>query len=82
MKRFNITYPVALDNNYATWDAYGNEYWPADYLIDKNGDIRYVAFGEGDYNQTEQAIRALLVEAGYTCRPQPPTCRWASTSAA
>lgn len=66
VKKFNITYPVALDNNYGTWDAYGNEYWPADYLIDSNGNIRYVSYGEGDYNQTEAAIRALLVQAGYS----------------
>jgi thiol-disulfide isomerase/thioredoxin len=66
VKRFNITYPVALDNNYSTWDAYGNEYWPADYIIDQNGDVRYAVFGEGNYNQTEEVIRALLVNAGYT----------------
>jgi hypothetical protein len=56
---------VALDNNYSTWDAYNNEYWPADYLIDANGDIRYVSLGEGGYNQTEQVIRELLQSAGY-----------------
>ncbi len=71
VKKFNITYPVALDNNYQTWDSYGNEYWPADYLIDANGIVRYVSFGEGDYNQTENAIRALLVQAGYTIPAQP-----------
>ncbi len=69
VKRFNITYPVALDNNYGTWDAYSIEYWPADYLIDKNGDIRYVVFGEGGYNQTEEVIRELLLNAGYTIQP-------------
>ncbi len=66
VKKFNIKYPVALDNNYSTWDAYGNEYWPADYLIDANGDIRYESIGEGNYNVTEAAIRELLVSAGYT----------------
>lgn len=66
VKRSNITYPVVLDNNYSIWNAYGNEYWPADYIIDKNGDIRYETFGEGDYNQTEQVIRELLENAGYT----------------
>ena len=67
VKRFNITYPVALDNNYSTWDAYGNEYWPADYLIDKNGDIRYESFGEGpsSFNQTQQVVRELLENASY-----------------
>ena len=66
VKKFNIKYPVALDNNYSTWDAYGNEYWPADYLIDARGDIRYESIGEGNYNVTDMAIRELLVSAGYT----------------
>jgi thiol-disulfide isomerase/thioredoxin len=69
VQRFGIKYPVALDNNYSTWDAYGNEYWPADYIIDKNGDVRYTVFGEGDYNQTEAVIRALLENAGYAIQP-------------
>lgn len=55
-----IKYPVALDNNDDTWNAYGNDSWPADYLIDKSGDIRYVSLGEGDYNKTEEAIQDLL----------------------
>jgi cytochrome c biogenesis protein CcdA/thiol-disulfide isomerase/thioredoxin len=62
---FGIKYPVVQDNEYGTWDAYNNEYWPADYLIDAHGHVRYVAFGEGDYDKTESAIRALLAEAGY-----------------
>lgn len=66
VQKFGIKYAVALDNNYSTWDAYNNEYWPADYVIDANGNIRYEAFGEGDYNQTEAVIRALLQSAGYT----------------
>ena len=66
VERFGIRYPVALDNNYATWTAYNNHYWPADYLIDASGNVRYAAFGEGDYSQTEIAIRQLLVQAGYT----------------
>src|SRR5271154_6289780 len=49
VKKFGITYPVALDNNYGTWDAYSNQYWPAEYVIDTNGDVRYFSFGEGDY---------------------------------
>ncbi len=61
---FGIKYPVAQDNEYGTWDAYNNEYWPADYLIDAQGQVRYVSFGEGDYDKTESAIRALLAEAG------------------
>jgi cytochrome c biogenesis protein CcdA/thiol-disulfide isomerase/thioredoxin len=62
--RFGLRYPVAQDNNMGTWNAYGNQYWPADYLIDANGRVRYAAAGEGDYAQTETAIRALLAEAG------------------
>ncbi len=63
--QFGLRYPVVQDNNLGTWDAYGNEAWPADYLIDAHGQVRYAAFGEGDYEQTETAIRALLAEAGY-----------------
>jgi cytochrome c biogenesis protein CcdA/thiol-disulfide isomerase/thioredoxin len=59
-----IEYPVAQDNDLATWSAYGNQYWPAKYLIDANGQVRYVHFGEGEYEQTEQAIRTLLREKG------------------
>jgi hypothetical protein len=59
---------VVQDNDYGTWNAYGNEYWPADYLIDAAGHVRYVSFGEGDYDKTEAAIRALLTAAG---RPTP-----------
>jgi cytochrome c biogenesis protein CcdA/thiol-disulfide isomerase/thioredoxin len=58
-----VRYPVAVDDNYATWDAYDNEYWPADYLIDAKGDVRYVHFGEGDYSTTGQLIRQLLQQA-------------------
>lgn len=60
VKRFDITYPVALDNNYQTWQNYNNRYWPAHYLIDEAGIIRYVHFGEGNYKETENAIRTLL----------------------
>jgi cytochrome c biogenesis protein CcdA/thiol-disulfide isomerase/thioredoxin len=59
-----LRYPVAQDNDYATWDAWSNQYWPAKYLIDARGRVRYAHFGEGDYEQTESAIRALLAEAG------------------
>jgi cytochrome c biogenesis protein CcdA/thiol-disulfide isomerase/thioredoxin len=59
-----IKYPVAQDNRYATWNAYQNQYWPAHYLIDANGQVRYVHFGEGAYAKTESAIRSLLAEAG------------------
>jgi len=60
VKQDGITYPVALDNSYDTWNAYDNDSWPADYLIDKNGDIRYVNLGEGNYSTTEKAIQELL----------------------
>jgi cytochrome c biogenesis protein CcdA/thiol-disulfide isomerase/thioredoxin len=61
---FGIKYPVAIDNDYAIWRAFGNRYWPANYLIDAKGHIRYVHFGEGNYGKTEQAIQDLLREAG------------------
>ena len=56
----HVSWPVALDNGYKTWDAYANEYWPAEYLIDRKGLVRHVHFGEGEYDQTERAIRTLL----------------------
>src|SRR4051812_40169617 len=59
-----IRYPVAQDNKYATWNAYRNQYWPAHYLIDADGQVRFVHFGEGAYGKTESAIRTLLAEAG------------------
>jgi len=60
LDQFKITYPVAQDNNYQTWRAYHNQYWPAKYLIDRNGNIVYTHFGEGDYKETESAIQTLL----------------------
>jgi cytochrome c biogenesis protein CcdA/thiol-disulfide isomerase/thioredoxin len=60
----HLTYPVVQDNDYGTWNAYGNQYWPAHYLIDAKGRVRYVHFGEGDYGTTEKAIRSLLAENG------------------
>jgi thiol-disulfide isomerase/thioredoxin len=59
-----LRYPVVQDNEFATWRAYGNEFWPAKYLIDARGRVRYTHFGEGDYEETEMAIRDLLEEAG------------------
>jgi thiol-disulfide isomerase/thioredoxin len=58
-----VTYPVAMDNQYAIWNAYQNEYWPAHYLIDANGKIRHQHFGEGAYQETELMIQTLLREA-------------------
>src|SRR5687768_7616968 len=62
--RFGISYPVAIDNDYATWKAYKNRYWPAHYFIDVKGNIRYQHFGEGGYDHSEGVIRALLQEIG------------------
>jgi len=61
---FGIEYPVIQDNNYATWRAYNNRYWPAKYLIDKEGKIRFAHFGEGAYDETELVIQTLLTETG------------------
>src|SRR5277367_4769638 len=66
-----IAYPVALDNNYAVWQAFNNQYWPAHYFIDANGQIRAHHFGEGNYDESEQTIRKLLTEAGNTGLPPP-----------
>jgi len=60
--RDGIQYPIAQDNTGATWWAYGSEYWPTLYLIDKQGHIRYIHIGEGEYKETEQNIQALLAE--------------------
>jgi thiol-disulfide isomerase/thioredoxin len=63
IKKYGLTYPVVQDNDYATWNAYGNQYWPATYLIDKKGRVVYSHFGEGDYEVTEAAIRKQLAQA-------------------
>jgi cytochrome c biogenesis protein CcdA/thiol-disulfide isomerase/thioredoxin len=63
-KDFGIEYPIMQDNNFGTWRVYENQYWPAKYLIDKNGYIRYYHFGEGNYVETELAIQTLLKDAG------------------
>jgi thiol-disulfide isomerase/thioredoxin len=59
-RSLGVDYPIAVDNNYDTWDAYDNEYWPAEYLIDAQGNVRHVDFGEGGYSVTEGLIRQLL----------------------
>lgn len=69
IKDFGITYPVMQDNDFATWQAYNNNYWPAHYLIDKNGKIREKHIGEGDYDDTEKFIQKLLAETGVTDVP-------------
>ncbi|MEN2475278.1 cytochrome c biogenesis protein DipZ [Burkholderia sp. GS2Y] len=60
-----IDFPVAIDNGYSIWRAFGNEYWPAHYFIDAQGRIRHHHFGEGEYAQSERAIQSLLAEAGH-----------------
>src|SRR5215211_6129713 len=62
VQRFGISYPVILDSDHGTWDAYGNQYWPRFYLIDTQGNIRYDHIGEGSYDQIEKAIQSLLAE--------------------
>ncbi len=66
IKDFGLTYPIVQDNNFATWKAYGNRYWPAKYFIDKDGNVRYSHFGEGEYDASEKVIQDLLTEAGAT----------------
>jgi cytochrome c biogenesis protein CcdA/thiol-disulfide isomerase/thioredoxin len=76
IKSFGIRYPVVQDNDLATWSAWGNQYWPAEYLIDAQGKVRHVHFGEGEYDQSENAIRSLLAERdpqlGAKARPNDP----------
>ena len=69
VKKFGITYPVALDSNQAIWNAFHNEYWPAHYFIDAKGKVRFEHFGEGDYDQSERWIQQLLKEAN--AKPMP-----------
>jgi len=64
-KDLGVTYPVAIDNNYAIWRAFDNNYWPAHYFIDAQGRVRFHHFGEGEYEKSEAVIRQLLAEAGH-----------------
>ncbi len=74
IKTHNIQYPIAIDNDYKTWTAYHNQFWPAFYLTDKDGNIVYTQFGEGNYEITEKAIRTLLgLEGEYTPPPEAET---------
>ncbi len=70
VSELGITYPVALDDNYAIWQGFNNHYWPAHYFIDSTGQIRSHHFGEGNYKESEEVIRQLLTQAGYTNLPQ------------
>ncbi len=71
VKRLGVRYPVALDNDFATWNAYQNQYWPADYLIDRRGHVRDAHFGEGAYAETEHKIRQLLARPLPSALDQP-----------
>jgi thiol-disulfide isomerase/thioredoxin len=73
VRALGITYPVPIDSKLLIWQAFQNEYWPADYLIDGNGHIRYHQFGEGAYAQTEHAIQALMRENGAKDIPRGTT---------
>jgi cytochrome c biogenesis protein CcdA/thiol-disulfide isomerase/thioredoxin len=76
IKRLGVRYPVVQDNDFTVWNAYANQYWPAEYLIDRSGHVRHAHFGEGEYDQTEKLIRKLLgVERGSLTRvhDQTPT---------
>jgi thiol-disulfide isomerase/thioredoxin len=69
VQKFNMSYPIALDSNYKIWNAFHNQYWPAEYFIDAKGKVRYEHFGEGDYDKSEQWIQKLLKEAN--AQPMP-----------
>lgn len=64
VREAGLKYPIALDNDFATWAAYENQYWPASYLIDAEGMVRRVHYGEGEYKETEAAVRTLLKQSG------------------
>jgi cytochrome c biogenesis protein CcdA/thiol-disulfide isomerase/thioredoxin len=70
-----LRYPVVQDNRYGTWNAYQNQYWPAEYLIDASGQVRHTQFGEGNYKPDEAAVRTLLYEAGARHLPPPMTAQ-------
>ena len=72
MKDFQIEYPVVLDNNYVIWRAYSNRFWPAKYLVDGQGRIRYYHYGEGGYRETEAIIQRLLAELNPHLKLPPP----------
>jgi len=71
VRQLHVHYPVAMDNDYGTWNAYSNQYWPAEYLIDQHGDVRDEHFGEGEYSNTEHDIRLLLKAGGTPALPAP-----------
>lgn len=79
IKDLGVTYPVAIDNNYAIWRAFNNNYWPAHYFIDAQGRVRFHHFGEGEYDKSEAVIRELLAEAGHAEMGKPATASAAAT---
>ncbi|WP_329456793.1 cytochrome c biogenesis protein CcdA [Streptomyces sp. NBC_01497] len=72
-RRLHMTYPIALDNKFATWNNFGNNSWPAEYLIDAKGEVRHVAVGEGEYDTSESLIRQLLTAAHPGVKLPPAT---------
>ena len=81
IQRNGLRYPVVQDNDYGTWNAYGNQYWPAEYFIDAKGEVRYVDFGEGSYGKKEKVIRELLAEAGHRVSGRGPVVHAVAPSA-
>jgi cytochrome c biogenesis protein CcdA/thiol-disulfide isomerase/thioredoxin len=81
IKSDGISYPVVQDNRYGTWNAYQNEYWPADYFIDAKGQVRHTQFGEGKYGEDETIVRELLTAAGARNLPARMTARAMTVSA-
>jgi cytochrome c biogenesis protein CcdA/thiol-disulfide isomerase/thioredoxin len=71
IREHGIRYPVAVDDDYGTWEAWGNQYWPADYLVDRRGRVRDAHFGEGAYDETESALRTLLGESAGAAMARP-----------
>ena len=72
VRDMGIDYPVAIDNDYAVWNAFANQYWPAVYIADAEGRLRHHQFGEGGYEMSERAIRQLLADAGAVDLPDRP----------
>lgn len=70
LKKYDISWPVVLDNNMAVWQSYANHYWPAKYLVDHRGKIIYTHFGEGNYIETELKIQSALKDAGFQVSDQ------------
>ena len=80
VKRDDVTWPVALDDDMTIWNEFKNQYWPADYIADRSGHIRYTHFGEGDYSDTENVIRKLLGVSEASPRSQPKVAKADATS--